>query len=114
MATATGVADRLTDPTTFRGLIFLVAKLPLGLLSLAAVAAAYGTGIGLLLAPLTYRVGALAPSVGSLRVDSVEEATVGFLVAPVALLAAMHVSNALAAASGWFARVMLEPPESSD
>ena len=112
-ATATRVAARLKDPTTFRGLIFLVAKLPLGLLSLATVAAAYGTAIVLLLAPLTYRVGPLAPTVGPMRVDSVEEATVGFLVAPVALLAAMHVSNLLAVASGRFARVMHEPPESS-
>ena len=108
-AQATEIATRFADPTTFRGLMFLVAKLPLGLLSLATVVAAYGTALALLLAPLTYRFDALAPAVGSVRVDSLEEATVGFLVAPLALLAAMHVANALAAACGRFARAMLAP-----
>jgi hypothetical protein len=106
-----GVAARLADPGTFRGLAFLVAKLPLGLVSFAAVAVAYGAALGLLLAPVTYRVDALAVRLGPLRVDTMEEAAVAFFVAPLAILAAMHVSNALAAASGRVARLLLAPPD---
>ena len=107
------IAARLVDPITFRGLAFLVAKLPLGLLSLAAVTASYGLALSLLLAPLTYRVDALAARFGPVRVDSMEEAALAFLVAPGAILAAMHASNALAAASGRFAHLMLTSPDSS-
>ena len=110
-ALAAGVGARLADPTTARGLIFLAAKLPLGLVSLATVVAAYGTALVLLLAPLTFRFEVLAPAVGPVRVDSVEEATVGFVVAPVAMLVAMHVSNALAVAHARFARLMLAPTD---
>lgn len=104
-----GVGARLADPTTFRGLIFLVAKLPLGIVSFAIVAAAYGAAAAMLLAPVTYRFDAVVTRLGPVRIDDVEEAAVGFLLAPLALLAAMHLSNALAVASGRFARLMLGP-----
>ncbi len=105
------IARRLADPATCRGLAYLVAKLPLGLASFAAVAVSYGLAVGLLLAPVTYRFDAFAPRFGSIRVDSFEEAVIAFLVAPVAIVAAMHVSNALAAVSGRFAHLMLAPAE---
>lgn len=102
---------RLVDPATYRGLIFLVAKLPLGLVSFAAIAACYGLALGLLLAPLTYRLDGLAIGFGLVPVDNFETAVLCFLGAPPAILAAMHVSNALAALSARFAHLMLAPME---
>ena len=74
------------EARTYRNLAYLLLALPLGL--------AY-----LRFAPV--------------RVESMEEAAVAFLVAPAAILAAMHAANALAAASGRFAHLMLTSPDGS-
>ena len=50
---------------------------------------------------------------GPVRVESRKEASVAFLASPSAILAAMHAANALAAASGRFAHLMLTSPDGS-
>ena len=96
------------DERKVRNLSYLLLALPLGLAAFATVAASYGLAIGLLLAPVTYRFDTIVTNIGPVRVDSFEGAVVSFLVAPLAILGAMHVSNALAPARR-FARLMLAP-----
>ena len=96
------------DERKYRNLSYRLLALPLGLAAFATVAASYGLAIGLLLAPVTYRFDTIVTNIGPVRVDSFEEAVVCFLVAPLAILGAMHVSNALAPARR-FARLMLAP-----
>jgi Putative sensor len=99
---------RLTDLESARALAFLVVRLPLGALSLLALAGAGALTLGLLAAPVAYRQG-LDGAFGAAGVDTLAEATVCALLAPVAALLGLHLTNAVAWASAELARLLLNP-----
>jgi hypothetical protein len=103
------LASRLADPGTFRGLAFLVAKLPIGIAAVVALAASYGLALALLVAPVA---GPIAGSASSpVRIDTPAGALMTTVLALAALVAAMHASNTLAAASGRVAHALLVPQD---
>ena len=95
----------LTNSVTWKGLVYLFAKFPLGLLSFIVVVVLLSLTVGFLSAPLFYEY--VTIDFGFWIVDSMSDAALiaiaGLLLWPISL----HVFNGLAFISGRFARVML-------
>ena len=99
---------RLTDLDSARAVAFLIVRLPLGALSLAALVCSAALTLALLTAPVAYRQG-LDPAFGAAGIDTLAEAAVCALLAPVAALLGLHLTNAVAWASAELARLLLNP-----
>jgi signal transduction histidine kinase len=97
----------LRDPMTWKGLVFVALKLPLGVLSFAIVCAAGFFSLVLLFAPLIV-LGTTVTVFGWI-VESSLEALPLTLVGIPAVLLALHLFNGMAWLWAIFARVMLGP-----
>ena len=96
---------KATDPSTWTGMFFLLAKLPLGLAAFLLTVLLIGASIAFAAAPVLHL--AFAIPVGPWRVDSLGES---LLLAPLGVLIGVLSVNALnytAALYGRFARLML-------
>ena len=95
----------LADPATTRGLAYLALRLPLGLIALAATAAAAATPALLLIAPLAdpLAAGDALPAGWEGAVNA------GPALAPIAAVLALHATTALAGIVAAFADFMLAP-----
>jgi len=104
----------LSNPVTWKSLVYLLMKFPLGILSFGVVITLTATTIVFLTAPLTYTF--LQPEIigwnGTLwRIDTLGEAFIASAAGILLLFISLHIVNGLAWLSGRFARVMLGNPQ---
>lgn len=95
----------LTNPVTWKGLFFLAAKFPLGILSFVIVVTLLSVSAALIGSPFYYPYA--SPQMGWMIVDTPLEAALAVGIGLVVLFLSLHVFNGLAWFSGKFARVML-------
>jgi hypothetical protein len=100
----------LSNPVTWKALLYLFAKFPLGLLSFIAAITALSVSAAFLVAPLLIpffplQVWLVDDRVW--RVDTLGEALVAFVIGLFLSLVSLHILNGLAWLSGHFARLML-------
>jgi hypothetical protein len=103
------------NPVTWKGLVYLFGKFPLGLVSFVMQVTLVSVSISLLAAPLYYRY--IQQQVGITLhgdafnsiwiIDTLPEAIIAFFTGVFLTLVSMHILNGLAWVSGKFARVML-------
>jgi hypothetical protein len=88
----------LTNPVTWKGLLFLLLKFPLGIASFVFTVTAFSVSLSLLAAPLLYRFEnvELNLELWALRIDTFGEALVASVVGFVLLLATLHAVNGFA------------------
>lgn len=118
-APGTGIWQQFTsalrNPVTWKGLLYLVAKFPLGVLSFVVLVSFLSTGLALLLAPAYY---SYLPPVVDMTIngwyvnpvwalDTLQEAIIASVAGILVLLVGLQAFNGLAWVSGKFARVML-------
>ncbi len=105
----------LTNPVTWKGLVYLFAKFPLGIISFTLLVTFVAVSASLLGMPFYYQ--AISPQINIsmdlgvwspiLSVDTISEAMLVCLVGVFVTLISMHILNGLAWVSGKFAKVML-------
>ncbi|MHB8933939.1 MAG: sensor domain-containing protein [Bellilinea sp.] len=104
----------LSNPVTWKGLVFLLAKFPLGIVSFVTLVTLTAVTIILITSPLTFRF--IQPEVwlwggGVWRIDTLGEALIGAVAGVLLFFISLHIFNALAWVSGKFAQVMLGNPQ---
>lgn len=102
----------ISDPITWKGLVYLLAKLPLGVLSFSVLVTLGSISLSLLAAPIYYKW--IQPQITITLVDgrpwminSLSTALLVSLLGVLVTLVSMHILNGMAWVSGKFARVML-------
>jgi len=106
----------LANPVTWKGLVFLFAKFPLGILSFVVVVTFVSLSAALIAAPVYYRY--FNPQIELVSwngllwnpvwvIDTLPEAVTACLIGVVLMFISLHIFNGLAWVSGKFARVML-------
>ncbi|WP_094227294.1 sensor domain-containing protein [Methanolobus psychrotolerans] len=98
------VICRVKSPVTWKALVFLVVKFPLGIFSLVVMTFLIALTMGMLINPLLYIL-------GNGSVDSLQKAVLLSLSGVFVGLASMHVLNLLAYIAGSFAKKMLGESE---
>ncbi len=101
----------ISNPVTWKGLAYLLAKLPLGILSFTLLVTFLALSVSMLAAPAYYQY--FPPEFIIWSVDTLGEALLLSLVGIFVALISMHILNGLAWVSGKFARVMLESSAAS-
>ena len=97
----------LSNPVTWKGLAYLFARFPLGILSfVVAITLIALTGV-LLFAPLTYTDPGSQMYISSWQLETLNEAVICSIIGLCVGLISMHVMNGMAFVSGRFAILML-------
>jgi hypothetical protein len=86
----------LTNPVTWKGLLFLLLKFPLGLASFIFVVVAFSVSLAFLAAPIAYPYGSYEVDIPGFEVDSLPAALVVALVGFLLLVASLHAVNGFA------------------
>ena len=97
----------LSNPLTWKGLVYLFARFPLGILSLVVAITLIALTVGLMFAPLTYTDPESQMYVFSWQIDTLNEAVICSIVGIGVGLISMHIMNGLAFVSGRFTSMML-------
>nr|WP_321497407.1 sensor domain-containing protein [uncultured Methanolobus sp.] len=92
--------QRIKSPVTWKALLFLLVKFPLGIFSLVLMVVLLSLTLTMLFTPVLYLLGVS-------EVNSVSEAVIVSLAGMLVGFVSLHVMNLLAAISGDFARIML-------
>jgi hypothetical protein len=112
-------AATLRNPVTWKGLVYLFGKFPLGLFSFSVLVALVSSSAALISLPFYYQYAAMAASLRSSvsfgtysfnpiwLIDTLPEALLGSLFGLLLALISLHMFNGLAWISGKFARLML-------
>lgn len=103
------------NPVTWKSLVFLIAKLPIGIISFTALTTLLVLSMSLLSAPVYYQAVPITINLGSstpvwlqhVLIDTPTEAWLMALIGLLLLLVSMHILNGLAWVWGQFARIML-------
>jgi hypothetical protein len=95
---------RVKSPVTWKALLFLLVKFPLGILSLVVMAFLVSLTLGMLINPILYLL-------GESFVNNLQEAILVSISGIFVGLASMHVLNLLAHISGSFAKRMFSNSE---
>lgn len=95
----------LSNPVTWKGLLYLLARFPLGILAFVIVVTWLSLAVGLISAPLVYTIVPLY--VGWGRVANISDALLCAVVGIVIGIAGMHLMNLVSYIYGQFARLML-------
>jgi hypothetical protein len=104
----------LSNPLTWKGLAYLFARFPLGILSLVvAIPLIVLTG-ALVFAPLTYTYPECQMHIFSWQIDTFNEAVICSIMGLGVGLISMHVMNCMAFVSGRFASLMLGAEGTTD
>jgi signal transduction histidine kinase len=103
-----GLRSRLTDPLTWKGVVFLFVKLPVGLLSFLVPVVLLGSGLVLVAAPFALG-GTVTADMGFWSVDSRAEALALAPLGVLLVLVGLHAVNGLAWVSTHLVEVMLAP-----
>ncbi len=97
----------LSNPVTWKSLVYLCARFPLGLLSFIVSVILISLTTGMVAAPVIYESHTL--NVGFWQVDTLGEALICSILGVGVGLISIHVMNSLAFVSGRFASLMLGP-----
>ena len=97
--------SHLTNPVTWKSLVYLFVKFPLGILSFVVVVTCLSLSAGLIAAPWLYPYSHI--ELGVRIIDTPSEAWFAAAVGVVVAVLSMHLMNGLAFVSGRLARVML-------
>jgi hypothetical protein len=103
------VRSYLVARSTWLGLLFLLAKFPLGVASFVVLATLFGVTVGLLTAPLYYDVPGVGIDLGFWAVTTLPGALAAAVVGLVLVVVGLHVLNVFAWASGRLASFLLGP-----
>jgi len=95
----------LANPVTWKGLVYLVAKLPIGIISFIALVTAITVTGGLIAAPFIYPYSEI--DLGFMQVETLNQALIASVIGILAGFVSLNLLNGLAYLSGEFARVML-------
>jgi hypothetical protein len=104
------VVDLLSNPVTWKSLIFLIIKFPLGVFTFIVLVTLAGVSLGLVAAPLVYwwlPYGVDLSGSNVWLIDTLWEALIAFIVGVIFGFFSLHVLNYLAYVSGLFAQIML-------
>jgi hypothetical protein len=99
------VVDRALDPTLYKGIVYLVGKFPLGIVSMVALVLSIGLTSASIIAPF-HHGGSMQVGFGPIYIGATFKillVLLGLLIATMAL----HLMNLLASASRWFAERMI-------
>jgi len=100
----------LSNPVTWKSLLYLLAKFPLGILSFVVLVTLSSITLVMLFAPLLYRY--IQPEIigwsGVIwRIDTMGEAVAASVIGFMLIFVSLHIFNGLAWVSGKFAQIML-------
>lgn len=95
----------LANPVTWKGLIYLVAKLPIGIISFIALVTVLAVTGGLVAAPFIYPYGEI--DLGFMQVATLNQALIASVIGILVGFVSLNLLNGLAYLSGQFARIML-------
>lgn len=103
----------LSNPVTWKGLLFLFLKFPFGLVVFVVLVTLGSIVLYLLTAPVTYQF--FCPEVWFTfntywKIDTLSDAMIAFVISVPLIFVTLHVSNGLAWVSGWLAKVLLGNP----
>lgn len=101
----TQIKTFLSNPVTWKGLVYLIAKLPLGIISFTALVTAVAATGALIVAPFFYPY--INIDLGFMQVNTLSGAIVAAVIGVFFGFISLHILNGLAYISGEFARVML-------
>ncbi len=101
----------LSNPVTWKGIIFLFLKFPIGVAAFVATITLISLSFGLLLAPLTFPWWHL--NVGFWQINSLPGAMVAFVAGLVVAPLSLHAMNILAGWIGQLTRWLLSPSPAS-
>jgi hypothetical protein len=96
----------ITNPVTWKGLLYIFLKFPIGLLSFVALVVLLSITFRFLLAPILFQFEFFQYS-GLWRIDTLWEAGIAFVSGFFMLFISLHVLNLIAFLSGKFAVLML-------
>jgi hypothetical protein len=104
----------LTNPVTWKSLLYLLVKFPLGIATFAIVVTLVSLALAFLSMPFTYQIQpslqigiSFGPGYPAWRIDNLIEALLGALIGLLLWPVSLHVSNGLAWVHARFARLML-------
>ena len=93
------------NPVTWKGLLYLMLKFPIGILSFVITVTGLASTFSLLTAPITYRL--WTTNFGFWRIDTLIEALLAVPLGIIVLFITLNIFNLAAYLSGQFARIML-------
>ena len=99
-------------PQTWTGLLYLMLKLPIGIVVFAVVAFLLTSSFGLLASLFTYRMWEdqfWGPGILFWKIDTMAEGIIGFLLGFILLTISLHIINYLGRLLGIFTRWLLNP-----
>jgi len=104
----------LANPVTWKGLLYLFVKFPLGILSFVVLVTLSAVTLTMLFAPLLYRY--IQPEIigwtGVIwRIDTMGESVAASIIGFILIFISLHIFNGLAWVSGKFAQLMLGNPK---
>lgn len=104
-----GLWDRtkqfFTNPVTWKGLLYLFAKFPIGIIEFIIITLGLSLSLGMILSPLAYPW--MTINIGFWIIDSFSEALGVAVVGILLLPAVFHAFNFVAQLNGKFAKIML-------
>jgi hypothetical protein len=106
----------LSNPVTWKGLVYLLVKFPLGTLSFVVLVTLTATTVAFIAAPFIFPFFPMVVDLSnntSFIIDTLAEASILFVIGLVLLFVSLHIFNGLAWVSGQFAKVMLGNPRSA-
>lgn len=104
----------LSNPVTWKGLIFLLLKFPLGIISFVVLVTLTAVTLVLITSPFTYHF--VQPEIwfwggGVWRIDTLGEAFAGMVLGFLMIFISLHIFNGLAWISGKIAQFLLGNPQ---
>lgn len=105
------IRELLSDSRTWKGLAYLFAKFPFGVLAFSVSITLTSLSLGLIVTPLLYEIAPL--KIGFWKVDTGEESLMCVVVGVVVGIISLHVFNGLAFLWERFTVWMLSVPEST-
>jgi hypothetical protein len=105
------VKSILSNPVTWKGLAYLLARFPLGILAFVIVVTWFGLTFGLISAPFVYSFASV--NLGAGRVATMSDALLCAVVGFVIGIAGLHLMNLMSYVYGQFARLMLGTSQAS-
>ncbi|QCC47881.1 sensor domain-containing protein [Halobellus limi] len=98
---------RVVARSTWKGIVYLVLKLPLGILVFSLLIASLSVSAGLLLAPFIYTVPSTGIELGIWTIDTLTEAVIAVPIGMIGLITSMSLFNVTARLLGKIALILL-------
>ncbi len=101
------IRARVVARSTWTGLVYLVLKLPLGIVVFGLLAVSLGVSVGLLLAPFIYTIPSTGIELGIWTIDTLAEAVIAVPIGIIGLLVSVFLFNLTARLLGKVALILL-------